>query len=75
MNVEFKQDTRIGKLHTDLGKDVLVLLRFSGTDFVNGLFEYSVEALSTKANIDFDGLLGTHATVENVDDRARLAVL
>ena len=54
----------MGRLTTALGKDTLVLLRFDGADYVNGLFEYRVEALSTAPNIDFDGLLGTHASVE-----------
>ena len=63
MNIH-TQDTRLGKLTTSLGKDVLVLLRFSGDDHVNGLFEYTVDALSTQPNIDFDALVGTHATVE-----------
>ena len=63
MNIH-TQDTRLGKLTTALGKDVLVLLRFSGDDHVNGLFQYTVDALSTTPNIDFDALIGTHATVE-----------
>ena len=60
----FKQAGRLGKLHTSLGPDVLVLLRFNGTDQMNGLFNYQVEALSTQRDIDFDALVGTHATVE-----------
>ncbi|MEL7182965.1 MAG: type VI secretion system tip protein TssI/VgrG [Pseudomonadota bacterium] len=64
MNAIFTQETRLGKLHTALGKDVLVILRFDGTDHMNGLFDYRVEALSTQQNINFDDLIGTHATVE-----------
>ena len=64
MNAPFTQDARLGKLTTALGKDALVLLRFDGADHINDLFEYHVEALSAKANIDFDGLIGTHASVE-----------
>lgn len=63
MNVSFQQKDRLGSLSTDLGIDVLNLLRFSGTDQLNGLFDYSVEALSADTNIDFDRILGTHATV------------
>jgi type VI secretion system secreted protein VgrG len=63
MNVSFRQDTRRGQLTTVLGSDVLVLLRFSGSDFVNSLFEYRIEALSTERDIKLDALLGTHATV------------
>ena len=59
-----KQAGRLGKLHTSLGPDVLALLRFNGTDQVNGLYNYQVDALSIKRDIDFDALIGTHATVE-----------
>ncbi len=69
MNAIFKQATRLGRLHTAMGKDALVLLRFDGTDHMNGLFEYRVEALSTEPNINFDDLVGTHATVE-IETRA-----
>ncbi len=64
MNMPFKQDARLGRLETVLGKDKLVLLRFDGSDHVNGLFDYHVEALSTEQNIDFDQLIGTHASIE-----------
>ena len=42
MHAIFKQDTRLGRLHTKLGKDKLVLLRFDGTDYINNLFEKSL---------------------------------
>ena len=64
MNAIFTQDNRLGRLTTQLGKDALVLLRFDGQDFVNDLFVYRVEALSTDANADFNSIIGTHATVE-----------
>ncbi len=64
MSVSFTQEARLGQLHTDLGPDVLVLLRFSGADFVNGLFEYRVEAMSTRPDVDMNDLIGTHAVVE-----------
>jgi type VI secretion system secreted protein VgrG len=64
MSTVFKQAGRLGKLHTSLGPDELVLLRFTGTDYMNALFEYHIEALSENPNIDFDALVGTHATVE-----------
>ena len=64
MNATFRQDARLGRLSTALGKDILVLLRFEGTDHLNNLFEYRVSALSTEPNLDFDGLIGTHASVE-----------
>ncbi|MFD2842520.1 type VI secretion system Vgr family protein [Paracoccus cavernae] len=55
---------RLGRLTTALGPDVLVLLRFDGTEQLNDLFEYRVEALATRSDLDFDALVGTHATVE-----------
>ncbi|WP_298362880.1 type VI secretion system Vgr family protein [uncultured Litoreibacter sp.] len=64
MNAIFSQDARLGQLTTVLGKDVLVLLRFTGTDYVNDLFEYTVDCLSTQQNIDFDQIIGTHASVQ-----------
>ncbi|RJE82573.1 type VI secretion system Vgr family protein [Paracoccus onubensis] len=64
MNAPFKQTERLGRLATELGEDVLVLLRFDGTDYLNELFEYRVEALATRDDLDFDKLIGTHATIE-----------
>ncbi|WP_420857733.1 type VI secretion system Vgr family protein [Marivivens marinus] len=64
MSADFGQDTRLARLHTALGGDVLVLRRFGGVERLNGLFEFRVEALSDNPEIDFDELLGTHATVE-----------
>ena len=64
MNAPFKQTERLGRLTTNLGPDVLSLLRFDGSDHLNDLFEYRVEALATRDDLDFDALIGTHATVE-----------
>ncbi|MDO5604901.1 MAG: type VI secretion system tip protein TssI/VgrG [Paracoccus sp. (in: a-proteobacteria)] len=68
MNLPFFQAGRLGRLTTALGPDTLALLRFDGTDHLNDLFEYRVEALSVRDDIDFDSLIGTHATVE-IDGR------
>ncbi|MFD2441633.1 type VI secretion system Vgr family protein [Paracoccus kondratievae] len=59
-----RQTERLGRLTTALGADTLALLRFDGTDHLNDLFEYRVEALATRDDLDFDALIGTHATVE-----------
>ena len=64
MNAPFRQAERLGRLSTSLGTGALALLRFDGTDHLNDLFEYRVEALSTRDDLDFDALVGTHATVE-----------
>jgi uncharacterized protein involved in type VI secretion and phage assembly len=52
MNAPFSQVERLGRLTTVLGDDVLVLLRFAGSDHVNALFEYRVEALAANAALD-----------------------
>ncbi|RNF33643.1 type VI secretion system Vgr family protein [Paracoccus methylarcula] len=64
MDGAFNQSGRVGRLVTALDEDVLALLRFEGTDLLNGLFEYRAEALATRDDLDFDRLIGTHATVE-----------
>jgi type VI secretion system secreted protein VgrG len=64
MKAPFSQAGRLGKFHTDRGLDELYLLRFSGTDSLNALFDYRVEALSADEDLNFDELLGTHGRVE-----------
>ena len=64
MNAPLRQSERLGRLTTALGPDTLALLRFDGTDHLNDLFEYRIEALATRPDLDFDALIGTHATVE-----------
>ena len=64
MNAPLKQSDRLGRLTTVLGVDVLSLLRFDGDEHLNNLFEYRVEALAIRDDLDFDALIGTHATVE-----------
>jgi type VI secretion system secreted protein VgrG len=63
MNASFKQQSRIGRLTTVLGDDVLNLLRFTGEEHLNGLFSYRLEALADRDSIDFDELLGTHMSI------------
>lgn len=58
-----RQDTRIGRLDTPFGEDVLVLARFDGTEGMSELNEYRVEALSEEAGLDFDSAIGDHCTV------------
>ena len=60
------QDARMGRLSTVLGKDVLVLQRFAGSEKLNDLFDFTVDCLASTAEIDFDALIGTHATVSLV---------
>ena len=69
MNASLRQSDRLGRLTTELGTDTLALLRFDGTDHMNDLFDYRVEALAVRDDLDFDALIGTHATVE-IEGRA-----
>ncbi|MEL7153126.1 MAG: type VI secretion system tip protein TssI/VgrG [Pseudomonadota bacterium] len=64
MNIHFQQSERQARLSTELGDDDLALLRFNGTEQVNTLFEFRVEALSKRGDIDFDQLIGTHMSTE-----------
>ncbi|MDO5642386.1 MAG: type VI secretion system tip protein TssI/VgrG [Paracoccus sp. (in: a-proteobacteria)] len=64
MNLPFLQAGRLGRLTTALGPDTLALLRFDGSDYLNDLFEYHIEALSPRGDLDFDSLIGTHAFIE-----------
>jgi type VI secretion system secreted protein VgrG len=57
------QDKRIAGLTTPLGKDVLVLTRFEGGEGLSELFEYRIDALSDRENIDFDGAIGLNCAV------------
>lgn len=57
------QNKRMGVLETPLGADVLNLVRFDGTEGMSELFEFRVEALSEKANLDFDKAIGQNCSV------------
>ena len=58
------QDDRVGVLTTPLGKDVLVLTKFTATEGLSELFEIEVNALSEEKNIDFDQALGKSCTIQ-----------
>jgi type VI secretion system secreted protein VgrG len=64
MGDALKQDTRIGEFTTPLGKDVLVLVRFDGTEGLSELFEYRFECLSDTADLNFDGAIGQQCTLK-----------
>jgi type VI secretion system secreted protein VgrG len=63
MTPQLTQDTRIGEFRTPLGKDTLVLTRFDGVEGLSELFEYRIEAISLKEDIDFDGAIGQNCSV------------
>ena len=58
------QDRHLGELITPLGKDVLVLQKFDGTEGLGELFQFTVDALSEQENVDFDKALGKSCTIK-----------
>lgn len=63
MSVLLKQDDRPAILTTMHGEELIVLARFTGRDALNELFEYRIEAISLKPDIDLNAMMGTHAHV------------
>ena len=57
------QDNRPAVLATALPADTLVLSRFDGNEAMSELFEFRIEAVSLKSDIDFDLALGKSVTV------------
>ncbi|ANB33458.1 hypothetical protein A6024_04705 [Rhodovulum sulfidophilum] len=53
----------MGRRPTALEQDVLVLRRFEGTDHLNALFDCSADCLAASTAVDFDRLIGPHATI------------
>lgn len=60
----FTQDSRIGRLLTPLPDNTLVLLEFSGTEFVNDISSFRVRAVAEENPVDLDDLLGKPMTVD-----------
>jgi type VI secretion system secreted protein VgrG len=59
-----KQSERVAEFKTPLGDNVLALISLEGTEGLGELFEYHIEALSEKENIDFDKALGQGCTLK-----------
>jgi type VI secretion system secreted protein VgrG len=58
------QSNRVAEFITPLGKDVLALINLKGVEGLGQLFEFNIEALSEKENIDFDKALGQGCTLK-----------
>jgi type VI secretion system secreted protein VgrG len=56
-------DSRVFELKTPLGKDVLLLRRMSGTEALSRPFEWRLDLLSEKGDIDGDKLLGQKVSI------------
>ncbi len=63
MSTFMRQDLRLARLTTPLGPDMLVITRFDGTTGLSELSEFRIEALSSRAAIDFGPALGRNVTV------------
>lgn len=63
MASQLTQESRIAVLETPLGKDVLVAIRFDGSEGVSELFDFRVEASSEQSNIDFDKAIGNNCSL------------
>jgi type VI secretion system secreted protein VgrG len=60
----FTQDNRYLAVTTPLGKDVLLLEGFSGTEKMSGLFAFTLDLLTEKSDdVKFESLLGQAVTV------------
>ena len=70
---QLTQDKRAAQLQTPLGKDVLVLASFVAAEGLSELFEFNVEALSERENINFDDAIGRACTIKQItyDDKIR----
>jgi len=64
MAAKLTQDHRIGAFNTPLGKDVLVLVRLDAVEGLSQLFEFRIEALSEKPDLNFDGAIGQQCTLK-----------
>ena len=67
------QASRMGRLATVLGKDALVRQSVAGREALSALFDWQVDCLATASEIDFDALIGTHATV-SLENPGQLSV-
>jgi type VI secretion system secreted protein VgrG len=61
---ELSQTNFPASLKTPLGENVLVLKSFSGEEALGQPFEFHVDALSERENINFDNVLGQACTIK-----------
>ncbi len=60
---KFKQGHRELSIDTPLGSDVLLLTKFTGAEALSTPFEYELEMLSEKPDINFSDILGKNVSV------------
>ena len=57
------QESRIGSFQSALGKDKLVIGKFSGSEGLSELFDYRMTVFGEDRNVDFDKILGTNCNL------------
>lgn len=68
----FTQDKRLIEVKTPLGADALVIHGLSGSEFISGLFRFSLDLLAEEsARIDPQALLGQSVSVSMLDDNRK----
>ena len=58
------QTNRKVQITTPLGKDALLVSRFTGSEQMSSLFQFSIELFSEKADLSADDILGKDVTVK-----------
>src|SRR5262245_2714220 len=70
---KYTQEHRMLELNTPLGKDVLLLSAFSGTETISRLFSYQLEMYSERDDISAKEIVGKNVTwgIRQVDNSMR----
>lgn len=63
MSIQLQQAGRIASITTPLGENVLVLTGFDGVEGLSELYEFRVDALSEKSDVDFNQILGRNCCI------------
>jgi type VI secretion system secreted protein VgrG len=61
--MKYTQEERFIAIDTPLGKDVLLLQGFAGTEGISRLFRFDLELLSENPSISFDQIVGQKVTI------------
>ncbi len=59
----YTQENRLFQIDTPLGKDVLLLKGFSGTEGISRLFRFELDLLSEEPSISFADIIGKNVTI------------
>lgn len=62
----YTQENRLIAIDTPLGKDVLLLAGFHGTEALSRLFSFELDMLSENHNVSFEDIIGKNVTISVV---------